>query len=83
MRATELVVVFGNQNLTASTGIPVVKEYVGADPYDGPYEVTPAVFEQSLNTAHKMMDSDVTVHEIPYNAVSNPAGGKTYTIGGI
>ena len=45
-----------------------------ADYYPGPYEVTPAVYEQSLGTARKMMRDDVTVHEIPYAEVSNVYG---------
>ena len=47
--------------------------------FDGPYEVTPAVYEQSLPTAHKMMRDDVTVFEIPYAEVSN-VYGTTVTI---
>lgn len=47
--------------------------------YEGPYEVTPAVYEQSLSTAFKVMREDVTVFEIPYAEVSN-VHGTTVTI---
>lgn len=45
-----------------------------AEYYPGPYEVTPAVYEQSLETARLMMRDDVTVHEIPYAETSNIYG---------
>ena len=45
-----------------------------AEYYPGPYEVTPAVYEQSLQTARLMMRDDVTVHEIPYAETSNVYG---------
>lgn len=42
--------------------------------YSGPYEVTPAVQEQSLQTNQKLMKDDVTVYEIPYAETSNDHG---------
>ena len=56
--------------------------YVGdAESYEGEYEVTPTVEKQTLQTAKKIMKEDVTVKEIPYAEVSNPAGGTTVIIG--
>ena len=56
--------------------------YVGdAELYEGKYEVTPTVEKQTLQTAKKIMKEDVTVKEIPYAEVSNPAGGTTVIIG--
>lgn len=49
--------------------------------YEGPYEVTPMVSEQTLETDEKVMDENVVVFAIPYSEVSNPSGGKTATIG--
>jgi DNA/RNA endonuclease YhcR with UshA esterase domain len=50
--------------------------------YDGDYEVTPRInVEQILQTDGKLMQDDVTVHEITISDVSNPQGGKTVTIG--
>lgn len=48
--------------------------------YDGAYSVTPAASEQILQTANKMMKSNVIIESVPYNEVTNPAGGTTVTI---
>lgn len=47
-------------------------------PYPGPYTVTPAVEAQSLATAEKYMDEDVTVLEIPYYETSNVYGSTVH-----
>lgn len=51
--------------------------------FDGPYEVVPSPNEQTLPTARRRMTDDVTVNAIPYLSVSNPAGGRTITIGDV
>lgn len=48
--------------------------------YEGAYEVTPKITEQTLETADKVMRTDVTVHEVPYSEVRNEAGGLTVNI---
>ncbi len=53
---------------------------VAAPEYTGPYEVTPKVVEQTLETNGKIMRSDVEVHKIPYFEVSNTSGGSTVYI---
>ena len=58
-----------------------VTEYVGADPYEGSYEVTPKVDAQTLPTAKKIMMNNVQIHEIPIFEVSNQADGETVYIG--
>ncbi len=52
------------------------------DQYTGPYEVTPAVEAQTLNTTNRVMTQDVNIKEIPYYSVSNSAHGETIIIGG-
>ena len=52
-----------------------------SDPYTGEYIVTPRVYQQTLETAHKLMTDDVTVLEIPLTRTSNPQGGLTVLIG--
>ena len=52
-----------------------------APPYEGEYEVTPKIFKQTLQTAHKILKEDVCVKEIPYYEVSNNSGGSTVYIG--
>lgn len=53
----------------------------GREKYTGEYIVIPKSKEQILETANKIMMKDVTVKEIPYAEVSNPAGGVTVIIG--
>lgn len=49
--------------------------------YEGSYVVTPRVTEQLLPTKDTVLEDDVTIFQIPYSSVSNPAGGNTVTIG--
>ena len=63
--------------MAVELGRPV---YMGGDPYEGPYDVTPKVTAQTLPTAKKLMRDDVSVRAIPYFDVSNPAGGNTIYI---
>ena len=49
--------------------------------YDGAYTVTPITGDITLETAQKLMESDVVVEKIPYGEVSNSAGGVTASIG--
>lgn len=49
--------------------------------YDGDYEVTPRLTEQKLETYHRIMRDDVTVHEIPITMTSNLQDGLTVLIG--
>lgn len=51
------------------------------DVYDGSYTVVPQISRQTLDTANKLMQSDVVVEKIPYAEVTNNTGGKTVTIG--
>lgn len=59
--------------------VHVVKDY-DADPYTGPYEVTPTVEGEVLPTAQKLMKEDLTIKAIPVYVVSNTAGGNTVYI---
>ena len=49
--------------------------------YGGPYTVDPIFDPVVLETNDKIMADDVTVNAILVSRVSNPAGGKTITIG--
>lgn len=53
----------------------------GLELYGGPYEVTPRLYAQSLDTDGKLMEDDVTVYEIPVTRTTNPTGGLTVLIG--
>jgi len=41
--------------------------YLPTNPYLGPYEVTPSMEEQVLETNEHMMTANVVVHKIPSN----------------
>lgn len=58
-----------------------VTEYIGGEPYDGSYVVTPKVSEQVLSTAEKVMSDDMTIKAIPFFKTSNQMGGDTVYIG--
>ena len=51
-----------------------------AAPYTGEYEVTPKIDGQQLETKHKYMTDDVTIHAIPFFEVGNTSGGNTVFI---
>lgn len=71
---------FGNTAspaMAVELGRPI---YMGGEPYEGPYDVTPKVTAQTLPTANKLMRDDVSVRAIPYFDVSNPSGGNTVYI---
>lgn len=53
--------------VSASTGNPIVKEFVDRDPYTGAYEVTPSEETQTLETENKRMTGNVTINPIPNN----------------
>lgn len=60
----------------------IVVEGAGAPIYDGEVEVEPKLDrKQVLETAGKLLKSDVTVDEIPLYITSNVGGGYTYYIG--
>ena len=61
--------------------IDIAYNMVSGDWYDGPYEVTPRLYQQSLATDNKLMQEDVTVHQIPVVYTSNPFDGQTVVIG--
>lgn len=66
-----MAVYFGEQTVLINGGI--------ANIYDGEYEVTPKAYdEQTLETANRFMESDVTVHAVPYYETSNVSGETVY-----
>lgn len=49
-------------------------------PYMGDYEVTPAISEQTLQTAGRTMAKDIVIHAVPYHETSNQSNGLTVHI---
>lgn len=52
-----------------------------AEIYKGEYTVIPKTSDQILKTKNLIMTDDLTVKEIPYYQVTNPADGETVYIG--
>lgn len=48
--------------------------------YGGDYDITPQSVAQTLLTADKLMEDNVTIRKIPTYEVSNDSGGKTFYI---
>ena len=65
-----------NSTVDGENGI--VYQRIEGDAYEGSYVVTPKVTSQVLQTAHKLMASNVTVLEIPYFETSNQSGYTVY-----
>ena len=51
----------------ATTGIPVARDFVERDPYEGEYTITPSAETQVLATRNLRMTGDITVNPIPSN----------------
>lgn len=49
--------------------------------YAGPYDITPLFSAQTLPTAKRLMQQDVTIRKIPQYEVSNDSSGYTLIIG--
>lgn len=49
--------------------------------YEGSYQVTPRLEEQTLKTQNLVMDYDVQIATIPVERVANTSGGTTVIIG--
>lgn len=69
------------QGVDIEQDIVLVTVYKDAPLYEGAYEVTPKVTEQTLPTTKKLLEKDVKIEKIPYCEVSNNSGGTTVTIG--
>ena len=50
----------------------------GAKKYEGPYDITPQVITQVLETKSRTMSDDLTINPIPYHATSNESGITIY-----
>jgi hypothetical protein len=68
------------QEVKITQDVIIVPVYKDVTLYEGDYEVTPRVREQTLPTADKLLSEDVRIKEIPYYDVSNPSGGSTVYI---
>lgn len=62
-----------------SLGNSIVKEYVNAPTYTGEYTVTPAEYEQVLETQGKRMTDNVTVAEVPFGLATTAQINRLFT----
>ena len=78
--------VTGNSDSNVSDAVDSLIAGFGNDgvirTYEGEYEVTPKVTDQTLLTAGKRMADDLIVKKITYSSVGNDSGGYTITFGG-
>lgn len=76
---TRLNVSAKQDTLGIQTGSQIVREYVGGEPYEGDYIVTPrADIAVILPTTNKILHDDVTVKRIAYYETANPSGETVY-----
>ena len=66
--------------LSGTVALPKVVDY-GGEVYEGEYIITPETDSQTLPTARKRMQDDLTVLAIPYYETTNETGGNTVYIG--
>ena len=69
------------QKVDIEQDIIIVPVYEDVPLYEGTYDVTPKVNEQTLPTAKTFLSEDVTIKKIPYFEVGNNSGGETVYIG--
>ena len=61
-------------------GNPIIREFIGGEPYEGEYEITPSMETQTLSTSNKLLARDVTVNPIPSNYGLITWNGSTLTV---
>lgn len=54
---------------------------VGAPEYSGPYDITPLFSAQTLPTAKRLLQRNLTIKKIPQYEVTNDSNGYTLIIG--
>lgn len=67
-------------NADVSTGSPIIREFIGGEPYEGEYTVTPSMEPQTLDTANRLLARNVTINPIPSNYGLITWNGSTLTV---
>ena len=75
-----LGVTIQDSSLTASTGIPIAREYVERPAYEGEYDVTPSAEGTVLPTQYLRMTDNVRIAPIPNNYGLITWNGSTLTV---
>lgn len=71
---------FISPSMGVSTGTPIVREYVGSEPYEGEYTITPSNETQILETKNLRMTDNLVVNAIPQNYGLITWNGSTLTV---
>lgn len=66
--------------IETSTGIPIARELVEREPYEGAYTITPSAEQQVLQTKNLRMTDNVVVGAIPSNYGLITWNGSTLTV---
>lgn len=64
--------------LEMQADLSVIVTKAEGEKYDGDYIVTPKTRSQTLETANKVLTSDITVEAVPYYETSNLYGDTVY-----
>ena len=73
--------IIGRESLKGGVTIGTVIGATEYPVYDGELSIVPsATEEQTLPTANKLLNEDITIKKIPYAEVTNSANGTTITI---
>lgn len=80
IKPISVLAVVKKPNVAVGLDPPIVKEYVGAEPYEGSYTVTPSEETQTLYTNTKRMLNDVVIAPIPTNYGKITWNGSTLTV---
>lgn len=69
-----------NRGISGEVATGKVIASVETELYEGDYEVTPKVEEQTLETKGKVMKEDVHIKSVPVYETTNNSGGSTVYI---
>ena len=67
-------------SVSASTGIPVARDFVERTAYTGPTEFTPSSETQTVSVKNFRMTDDITINPIPQNYGLITWDGSTITV---
>ena len=61
--------------------MPMSRPHYGWWGYAGPYDITPLLSAQTLPTAKRLLQQNITIKKIPQYEVTNDSNGYTLIIG--
>ena len=79
-RPAALGVTIRGVSVSASTGIPVARDFIERTAYTGPTEFTPSSEAQTVSVKNFRMTDDITINPIPQNYGLITWNGSTITV---